>query len=246
MTPARRLAAYLLEHGSHGLVIAGVNGRVPDPDRRRGDRAAEETVRAEVGDEVLIICGTGTNDTRHSLPIDADGGWRPAPTLPWSSSRTTTSPIRLGIRAHFETVAGAVPELPMVMYNIPSRVVINAGPELLGELGQVDNIVALKQANDDELGPIEGLTVLAGNYHTPSFALLEFGGGGGITRRLAHRRRSRCARCGRRRRLAISRRARQIDAEKSPRSTEATCCDHQPDSAQGRAGDARPGCEDRP
>ena len=72
-------------------------------------------------------------------------------------------PNPAGIRAHFETVAAAVPELPMVMYNIPSRVIINASPELLAELGQIDNIVAVKQANDDELGPIEGLTVLAGN-----------------------------------------------------------------------------------
>jgi 4-hydroxy-tetrahydrodipicolinate synthase len=66
-----------------------------------------------------------------------------------------------------------------VMYNIPSRVVVNASPELLGELGQVDNIVAVKQANDDELGPIEGLTVLAGNDNV-LLRVLEFGGGGGI------------------------------------------------------------------
>jgi 4-hydroxy-tetrahydrodipicolinate synthase len=67
----------------------------------------------------------------------------------------------------------------MVMYNIPSRVIINADPELLGELGQVDNIVAVKQANDAELGPIEGLTILAGNDNT-FLRVLEFGGGGGI------------------------------------------------------------------
>jgi 4-hydroxy-tetrahydrodipicolinate synthase len=88
-------------------------------------------------------------------------------------------PNRAGIRAHFETVAEAVPELPMVMYNIPSRVIVNADPELLGELGQVPNIVAVKQANDDELGPIEGLAVLAGNDNV-FLRVLEFGGAGGI------------------------------------------------------------------
>jgi 4-hydroxy-tetrahydrodipicolinate synthase len=67
----------------------------------------------------------------------------------------------------------------MVMYNIPSRVIVNAEPELLAELGQVENIVAVKQANDAELGPIEGLAVLAGNDNT-FLRVLEFGGAGGI------------------------------------------------------------------
>jgi len=175
---ARRLAAYLLEHGSHGLVIAGSTGECPTL------TDAEEiellrSVRAEVGDEVLIICGTGTNDTRHSCELTrmaAEAGADASlVVVPYYNK-----PNPAGIRAHFETVAGAVPQLPMVMYNIPSRVVINASPQLLGELGQVDNIVALKQANDDELGPIEGLTVLAGNDNT-FLRVLEFGGGGGIT-----------------------------------------------------------------
>ena len=83
------------------------------------------------------------------------------------------------MRAHFEAVAAAVPELPMIMYNIPSRVIVNMPPELLAELAAVDNIVAVKQANDDELGPIDGLGVLAGNDNT-FLRVLEFGGAGGI------------------------------------------------------------------
>jgi 4-hydroxy-tetrahydrodipicolinate synthase len=88
-------------------------------------------------------------------------------------------PNRAGIRAHFETVAAAVPDLPMIMYNIPSRVIVNADTALLGELAAVDNIVAVKQANDDELGPIEGLAILAGNDNT-FLRVLEFGGAGVI------------------------------------------------------------------
>jgi 4-hydroxy-tetrahydrodipicolinate synthase len=175
---ARRLAAHLLEHGSHGLVIAGSTGECPTLTDHE-EIELLKAVRAEVGDEVLLICGTGTNDTRHSCELTrmaADAGADASlVVVPYYNK-----PNPAGIRAHFETIAGAVPDLPMVMYNIPSRVVINAGPELLGELGQVDNIVALKQANDDELGPIEGLTVLAGNDNT-FLRVLEFGGGGGIT-----------------------------------------------------------------
>src|SRR3954453_1070270 len=174
---ARRLAAHLLEQGSHGLVIAGSTGECPTLTDQE-EIELLKTVRAEVGDETLIICGTGTNDTRHSCELTrmaAEAGADASlVVVPYYNK-----PNAAGIRAHFETVAAAVPDLPMVMYNIPSRVVINASPELLGELGQIDNIVAVKQANDDELAPIEGLTVLAGNDNV-LLRVLEFGGGGGI------------------------------------------------------------------
>lgn len=175
---ARRLAAYLLEHGSHGLVIAGSTGECPTLTDEE-EIELLRSVRAEVGDEVLLVCGTGTNDTRHSCELTkmaAEAGADASlVVVPYYNK-----PNPAGIRAHFETVAAAVPELPMVMYNIPARVVVNADPALLGELGQIDNVVAVKQANDEELGPIEGLTVLAGNDNT-FLRVLEFGGGGGIT-----------------------------------------------------------------
>jgi len=176
---ARRLAAHLLEHGSHGLVIAGSTGECPT--LTDGEEIELlQAVRAEVGDDVLLVCGTGTNDTRHSCELTkmaADAGADASLiVVPYYNK-----PTEAGIRAHFETVAEAVPELPMVMYNIPARVIVNASPELLGEIGRsVGNIVAVKQANDEELGPIEGLTVLAGNDNT-FLRVLEFGGGGGIT-----------------------------------------------------------------
>jgi 4-hydroxy-tetrahydrodipicolinate synthase len=174
----RRLAAHLLEHGSHGLVVGGTTGECPT-------LTDEETilllraVRAEAGGDVTLVCGTGTNDTRHSRELTkkaaeagADASLVVAPYY--------NKPNRAGLRAHFEAVAGAVPELPLIMYNIPSRVVINMPPGLLAELATIHNIVAVKQANDDELGPIEGLAILAGNDNT-FLRVLEFGGAGGIT-----------------------------------------------------------------
>lgn len=175
---ARRLAAHLLEHGSHGLVLAATSGELPTLTDEE-EIILLRAVREEVGDDVLLVCGAGTNDTRHSCELTkmvAEAGADASlVVVPYYNK-----PNDAGIRAHFETVAAAVPELPMVMYNIPSRVVVNASPQLLGELGQVDNIVAVKQANDAELGPIEGLTVLAGNDDV-FLRVLEFGGGGGIT-----------------------------------------------------------------
>jgi 4-hydroxy-tetrahydrodipicolinate synthase len=173
-----RLATHLLEHGSHGLVVGGTTGECPT-------LTDEETIellkaiRAEVGDEALLVCGTGTNDTRHSRELTkkaaAAGADASLVVAPYYNK-----PNRAGLTAHFEAVAEAVPELPLVMYNIPSRVVINMPPDLLAELAAVDNIVAVKQANDEELGPIDGLAILAGNDNT-LLRVLEFGGAGGIT-----------------------------------------------------------------
>jgi len=174
---ARRLAAHLLEHGSHGLVLAGSTGECPtltDGETIELLRA----VRQEVGDEVPIVVGTGTNDTRHSSELTnmaADASANASlVVVPYYNK-----PNPAGIRAHFETFAAAVPDLPLVMYNIPARVIVNADTSLLGELAAVDNIVAVKQANDDELGPIEGLEILAGNDNT-FLRVLEFGGAGVI------------------------------------------------------------------
>jgi 4-hydroxy-tetrahydrodipicolinate synthase len=174
---ARRLAAHLLEHGSHGLVLAGSTGECPtltDGETIELLRA----VRQEVGDEIPLVVGTGTNDTRHSCELTkmaADASANASlVVVPYYNK-----PNPAGISAHFETVAAAVPDLPLVMYNIPARVIVNADTSLLGELAAVDNIVAVKQANDDELGPIEGLEILAGNDNT-FLRVLEFGGAGVI------------------------------------------------------------------
>jgi 4-hydroxy-tetrahydrodipicolinate synthase len=175
---ARRLAAHILEDGSHGLVIAGTTGECPT--LTDGEEVELlQAVRAEVGEEALLICGTGTNDTQHSRELTkmaADAGADASlVVVPYYNK-----PNRAGIRAHFEAVAEAVPELPMVMYNIPSRVIVNADPELLGELGRdVPNIVAVKQSNAEELGPIDGLGVLSGDNET-FYDTLEFGGAGGV------------------------------------------------------------------
>jgi 4-hydroxy-tetrahydrodipicolinate synthase len=175
---ARNLAVHLLEHGSHGLVVGGTTGECPTLTDEETVQLLRE-IRAEAGDEAPLICGTGTNDTRHSRELTkaaaAAGADASLVVAPYYNK-----PNAAGLRAHFESVAAAVPELPMVMYNIPSRVVINMPPQLLAELGAVDNIVAVKQANDDELGPIEGLEILAGNDNT-FLRVLEFDGAGGIT-----------------------------------------------------------------
>ena len=174
---ARKLAVALVEHGSHGVVVAGSTGEAATlTDAEQISLLA--AIVAEIGSAATVICGTGTNDTRHSCELTkaaaqagADGALVVAPYY--------NKPNKAGLRAHFEAVAEAAPELPLVLYNIPSRVVINMEPDFLSELSSIENVVAVKQANDDQLGPIEGLAVFAGNDDA-FLKTLEFGGAGGI------------------------------------------------------------------
>src|SRR6476469_8691989 len=122
-----------------------------------------EAVLGEVGDEATIVCGTGSNDTRHSAHLTREacrgGAHAVLVVTPYYNK-----PNRAGLRAHFSTVAEAAGETPVILYNIPSRTVINLPPEFMAELAsEIDNVVGVKQANDDELGAIDGLEVLAGN-----------------------------------------------------------------------------------
>jgi 4-hydroxy-tetrahydrodipicolinate synthase len=171
----RSLARYLVEHGSHGLVIAGTTGESPtlsDDEKLAVFRA----VRDELGDEATLILGTGSNDTLHTVELTklaAEAGADAAIVV----TPYYNKPNELGLMAHYEAVSQV--GLPIVLYNIPSRTVINIKPDLLAEIGKLPNVVAVKQANDDELGPVDGLDVLAGNDGV-FFRTLEFGGAGGV------------------------------------------------------------------
>jgi len=174
---ARRLAVHLAEHGSHGIVVAGSTGEAATLDDAE-HIGLLRTVVDEVGGRVHVYCGTGTNDTRHSVELTraaAEAGAEAALVV----TPYYNKPNKAGIRAHFEAIAAAVPELPLIAYNIPSRVVVDVPPADLAELAEIDSVVAVKQANNEELGPIEGLDVLAGNDEI-FLRTLELGLAGGI------------------------------------------------------------------
>jgi 4-hydroxy-tetrahydrodipicolinate synthase len=172
----REVARHLVENGSDGLVLAGSTGESATLDDVE-KLAILGAVRDELGPAAPLVVGTGSNDTRHSVELTraataagADGVLIVTPYY--------NKPNRAGVRAHFEACAAAT-ELPVVVYNIPARCVVNIPPEDLAVLAKIDNVVAVKQANDDELGPVEGLDVLAGN-DSVLLRCLEGGGSGGI------------------------------------------------------------------
>ena len=170
------LCRHLLEEGgSDGLVVAGTTGEGSTLDDDEKCQLWELAV-AESGD-APVIAGTGSNDTRHSAALTER-----ASALGVDGVLVVTPyynrPNRRGLVAHFQAVAAAT-ELPVVLYNIPQRCALDMPNDMLRELAEIDNVVAVKQARYEELEPIEGLTTLAGNDDMlPD--VLDMGGGGGI------------------------------------------------------------------
>jgi 4-hydroxy-tetrahydrodipicolinate synthase len=155
------LAHHLLAGGSHGLVVAGTTGEaatLTDEEQVRLVRLIVE----EAGGEGAIVAGAGSNDTRHAVEL-TEAVIEAGAEAVLSVTPYYNKPNRRGILRHFEAVARAAAGTPVVLYNIPGRTAVNMPPDLLAELGQIDGIEAVKQANADDLQPVDGLAVLAGN-----------------------------------------------------------------------------------
>ena len=171
------IGRYLLNSGSHGLVVCGTTGEAAtmDDDEHIG---VVELIARELGDEGVVIAGTGSNDTRHAVHL-TERAVAAGVDAVLSVTPYYNKPNRRGILAHFSEVAKAAGGTPVVLYNIPGRTATNMPPDLLAELAQIDGIEAVKQANSDELQLIDGLAVLAGNDDIYA-RCLDIGGTGGI------------------------------------------------------------------
>ncbi len=174
------LARHLVENGSDGIVAAGTTGEastLTDEEQLDVIRAVVEAV----GEDASVVAGTGTNDTAHSRQLTER-----ASDLGIDAALVVTpyynKPPQRGIVAHFEAIAQAS-ELPIVVYNIPGRVVVNIEPETMARLAEIPSVRAVKQANADleqarhivELG----LDLYAGDDNIVQ-PFLELGGIGGI------------------------------------------------------------------
>jgi 4-hydroxy-tetrahydrodipicolinate synthase len=174
---AVELGRFLLANGSHGLVVCGTTGEAATLTDDEQISIIQAMVD-ELGDQGAIVAGAGSNDTRHAIHLTeravATGAHAVLSVTPYYNK-----PSRRGIVRHFEEVARAAGDTPVVIYNIPGRTATNMPPDLLAELAQIDGIEAVKQANSDELQPIDGLALLAGNDDILA-RTMDLGGAGGI------------------------------------------------------------------
>jgi 4-hydroxy-tetrahydrodipicolinate synthase len=174
-----RLVRHLLANGSDGVVLTGTTGEastLSDDEKARVWDIGVEVSRAQRPD-APVIAGTGSNDTRHAVELTAraahagvDAALVVAPYYNRPSPR--------GLLAHFRAVASST-DLPIVVYNIPVRTGVDVTNDLLAELAELDNVVAVKQARAKNLAAVDGLDLLAGNDDMLT-AVLELGGTGGI------------------------------------------------------------------
>ena len=179
---ARALARYLVAHGSEGLVLAGTTGEGPTLNDRE-KLALFDAVLDEVGSEVRIVANTGTYDTAHSVHLTREsrqiGVHGFLAVTPYYNK-----PPAEGIARHFAAIAHAADGLPVIIYNIPQRVILNLEPELIARIArECANVVAVKQATTDldQARAIlaAGLVLYAGNDDLLA-PFLELGGAGGI------------------------------------------------------------------
>jgi 4-hydroxy-tetrahydrodipicolinate synthase len=171
------IGRYLLANGSHGLVVCGTTGEAATMTDDEHLGVVDLIVR-ELGDEGVVVAGTGSNDTRHAVHLTEQAVERGVDAV-LSVTPYYNKPNRRGILAHFREVAKAAGSTPVILYNIPGRTATNMPPDLLAELAQIDGIEAVKQANSDELQLIDGLAILAGNDDIYA-RCLDIGGAGGI------------------------------------------------------------------
>jgi 4-hydroxy-tetrahydrodipicolinate synthase len=173
---AVRLMNHLLDHGSDGLVICGTTGEastLTDEEHLGMIRLAVQ----EVGQRATIVAGVGSNDTRHATEL-TEKATELGPTALLSVNPYYNRPSRRGVIRHFQEVAKST-DLPILLYNIPQRTGSDMPNDLLAELGQIENIVGVKQANPDNLAKIDGMQIYAGNDDL--FAkVLDMGEPGGI------------------------------------------------------------------
>ena len=176
----RELAAHLVENGSDGLVVAGTTGESPtltDDERLELIAVAVDAV----GDRATVVAGTGTYSTAHSLhltqrahELDVDAFLVVTPYY--------NKPPPRGIVEHFKAIAAAS-DKPIVVYNIPARVVLNLETETIAQLAEIPTVRAVKQANDDleqARAIVElGLALYAGDDPL-ILPFLEVGGVGGV------------------------------------------------------------------
>ena len=180
---AKKLALALLDSGSDGLVVVGTTGESPTLLREEELRLFTE-VKAALGDRGSVVAGTGSNSTSEAVAatqaaekVGVDACLLVVPYY--------NKPSQEGLYQHFRTIAEST-SLPCIMYNIPSRVVINMSVDTIVRLSQIDNIVGLKEASGD-MGHVaqtlnnagENFLIWSGNDND-TFHIMALGGYGTI------------------------------------------------------------------
>jgi 4-hydroxy-tetrahydrodipicolinate synthase len=141
----KKLVEWHIAQGSHGLVPVGTTGESPTLSHDEHAAVVEAVVTAAAG-RIPVIAGAGSNNTAEALhlvesarDVGADAALVVTPYY--------NKPTQAGLIAHFEAVAAV--GLPIIIYNIPGRSVVDMSPDTMGTLAKNPNIVGVKDATGD-------------------------------------------------------------------------------------------------
>lgn len=155
------LAAWQIAEGSHGLVPCGTTGESPTLSHAEHHRVVELCVEVAKG-KVPVIAGAGSNSTdeaidlaRHAQKAGADAVLVVAPYY--------NKPSQEGLFRHYEAIASAV-DLPIIVYNIPGRSVVDISVETFVRLAALPNIVGVKDATADLVRPLRMRAALGAGF----------------------------------------------------------------------------------
>jgi 4-hydroxy-tetrahydrodipicolinate synthase len=174
------LCTYLVENGSDGVVVNGTTGEASTLSEEERVELIHAALDA-IADRATVVAGTGTNSTAHSIHLTEQAHEAGAHGVLVVTPYYNKPPPR-GIVEHFKAVAAAT-DRPVIVYNIPGRVVINIEPETMTRLAEIPNVRGVKQSNADleqarhivELG----LDLYAGDDNLV-LPFVELGGMGGV------------------------------------------------------------------
>jgi 4-hydroxy-tetrahydrodipicolinate synthase len=179
----KKLVEFQIKKGIHGLVPCGTTGESATLTHEEHHKVVEIVIKA-AKKAVPVIAGTGSNSTdeaisltRHAKKSGADAALLITPYY--------NRPTQEGLYQHFKKVAKAV-DIPLILYNVPSRTGVNMAPETVGRLSKIENIIGLKDAAGNLRqtaatiqASIKGFKVFTGDDHI-YLPLLSIGGAGGI------------------------------------------------------------------
>lgn len=147
LADAQKVATYLVDQGSDGLVVSGTTGESPTTTVAEDGRLLTAVLEA-VGDRATVVAGVGTNDTRHSVELAEQAKKAGAHGLllvtPYYSK-----PPQAGIRAHINEVARAGDDTPVMLYDIPGRTGVQIAVESYVALADHPLVIAMKDAVGD-------------------------------------------------------------------------------------------------
>ncbi|MEO0747341.1 MAG: 4-hydroxy-tetrahydrodipicolinate synthase [Pseudomonadota bacterium] len=142
----KKLVDWHIEEGSHGLVPVGTTGESPTLSHDEHDLVVETVVHAAAG-RVPVIAGAGSNNTAESVRL-AQHAQKAGANGVLVVTPYYNKPTQAGLIAHFTAVHDCC-DLPIIIYNIPGRSVVDMSPETMGELAKLPRIAGVKDATGD-------------------------------------------------------------------------------------------------